>query len=282
MEAARLALDGGSVAGIAVEAAFALLGLWLLWRHALSPAARAARPPARLGPWPGAASDLFLLLLLTLGGAFGFAIAASFVLRWAKADLNATEVWLIAASQGGLLAGAGAFYAFFASWRPRAAAVPSEMLRSGLVTFFLIFPIVVAVAFLWQNFLQVCGVPVRQQDAVEIFERTHSLFLRCVFAGAAMIIAPITEEIIFRAGIFRFLRSHVPRPIAIGASALLFGAAHLYPSPLDGLAAFVPLVVLGVVLSLAYERTGRISTTMVAHALFNLNTLVALLLGLNL
>ena len=43
------------------------------------------------------------------------------------------------------------------------------------------------------------------------------------------------------------------------------------------LLAMVPLIALAVVFSLAYERTGKIGTTMVAHALFNLNASVLVL-----
>ena len=38
---------------------------------------------------------------------------------------------------------------------------------------------------------------------------------------------------------------------------------------------------LGVVFSIAYERTGHIATTMIAHSLFNLNTIMLVLVGLN-
>ena len=48
---------------------------------------------------------------------------------------------------------------------------------------------------------------------------------------------------------------------------------------LHGLTAFAPLLALGVVLSLAYERTGNLAVPMLAHALFNLNTILLLLAG---
>jgi membrane protease YdiL (CAAX protease family) len=38
-------------------------------------------------------------------------------------------------------------------------------------------------------------------------------------------------------------------------------------------------VVLAVIFSLAYERTGRIGTAIVAHALFNLHTVVLIFAG---
>jgi hypothetical protein len=47
----------------------------------------------------------------------------------------------------------------------------------------------------------------------------------------------------------------------------------------EGLSSLVPLTVLAVVFCVAYERTGLIGTTIVAHALFNLNTFVQVAAG---
>ena len=46
-----------------------------------------------------------------------------------------------------------------------------------------------------------------------------------------------------------------------------------------GLPSLLPLVALAVVFCLAYERTGMIGTTIVAHALFNLNTMLLVAMG---
>ena len=61
---------------------------------------------------------------------------------------------------------------------------------------------------------------------------------------------------------------------AIRSCGCLFGAAHA------NWASFVPLAVLGVVLALAYEATGDIRVPIVAHGLFNLNTILIVLSGL--
>jgi membrane protease YdiL (CAAX protease family) len=111
------------------------------------------------------------------------------------------------------------------------------------------------------------------------------IFLIAMFADAkspgllafmillAVVIAPITEELLFRAGIFRYVRTRLPRWAALLIPSVLFGALHA------NLASFAPLVALGVVFSLAYARTGRIATTIVAHGLFNLNTIVLIFSG---
>jgi len=80
---------------------------------------------------------------------------------------------------------------------------------------------------------------------------------------------------VFRAGVFRYARTRLPRRAALLLPAILFAAVHA------DLPSFAPLLVLGLVFSLAYERTGNIKTTMVAHALFNLNTTLLVLAGVN-
>jgi membrane protease YdiL (CAAX protease family) len=91
----------------------------------------------------------------------------------------------------------------------------------------------------------------------------------------AIMLAPITEELIFRAGIFRYVRTRMPRWAALLLPAVLFASLHA------NLGSFVPLVALALVFSLAFERTGNIGTTIVAHALFNLNASVLVLAGMN-
>ena len=90
---------------------------------------------------------------------------------------------------------------------------------------------------------------------------------------SSVVVAPVTEELIFRRGLFRWLRTRLPRPAALLLPAVLFAALHA------NLASFPALVVLGVIFSLAYERTGRIGTSIVAHALFNLHTILLVLAG---
>ena len=60
-----------------------------------------------------------------------------------------------------------------------------------------------------------------------------------------------------------------------GSSAIVFGALH------GNYVAFLPLVAFGVILSLAYERTGSILVPMVAHSLFNLNTILLVIAGVS-
>ncbi len=86
-------------------------------------------------------------------------------------------------------------------------------------------------------------------------------FAAIVFVGG--VLAPIAEELFFRGYVFRaYLRTRGPL-VAYGLSSLLFGSLHL------NLPAILPIVMLGFVFCWAYQRTGSIVPSMVAHAVNN-------------
>ena len=156
--------------------------------------------------------------------------------------------------------------------------VPPVRLRVALLeggsTFLTLLPIVSLTGFLWKSLLDFLGVKAQPQDLVTLFARTGDFASLAVMIGLAVLVAPVTEELVFRVGLFRWLRTRIPRSLALFLPAVAFAALH------GNLAVLVPLVVLAVCLALAYERVGHPLVPMVAHALFNLNTLVLLLAGL--
>jgi hypothetical protein len=87
------------------------------------------------------------------------------------------------------------------------------------------------------------------------------------------ILAPIGEELVFRAGLFRFLANRMRPALAAAISAALFAAVHW------NIQASLPLFVLGLTLAHVYHRSGRIIAAIVLHAAFNLNTLLSIVSG---
>jgi len=136
-----------------------------------------------------------------------------------------------------------------------------------------------ATAKAWEVLLRLSGLPVERQDLIGIFANVESSWMLALMISLAVLIAPITEELVFRAGLYRYFRTRIPRVVALVAPALFFAALHVNWDTLRGLSSLVPLVVLAVLFSIAYERTGNIGTPMVAHALFNLNTVALILSG---
>jgi membrane protease YdiL (CAAX protease family) len=90
-----------------------------------------------------------------------------------------------------------------------------------------------------------------------------------LWAGAA-IVAPLAEEGFFRGLIqtlaLRFTRR---RGLAIAGTAVFFAVAHA-----DQPHVLPAMIVFGLVIGLQYERSGGLFGPMLAHALFNLKTLI--------
>ncbi len=77
-----------------------------------------------------------------------------------------------------------------------------------------------------------------------------------------------------RPAVIVWMYERLGRNAALLISGAAFGALH------GNWAGFVPLAVLGMGLAIAYEATGSIRVPIIAHGLFNLNTVLVLLSGL--
>lgn len=270
-----------ALAGLGFEIALCLVGLWLIWRLVANPAAReeAAR---RLPEWRLAPVDFACFLFFGFSGAIALSAVVGLFLRHASLDADASVVVGSALMEGGFLLGIGGFYLLLA---PRigcavAPPEPARSLKSGLATFLISVPVVDALVFAWGYVIDRAGLPNEKQELLGIFENSHSAILRGLFIVFAVIFAPAAEEIFFRGGLFRYLQTRIPRWLAIGLTSAFFGALHIgWGHPVVGLQGLLPLTGLACVFCLAYERTGLIGTVIVAHALFNLNTMFMVLTG---
>lgn len=264
----------------AVALACAFVGGVLIWRLALSRAARAAALPSPLPAWDITWAEFMIFAMIALcgylfGGWIGFIVA-----KMLKLSDDAQTIVGNAGAQLGMLVAIAGIRASNA--RTGALAPPAarpNILLTGAAAFLVTLPVVMLVTFLSETGFKALGLPVVRQDSVAIFIRSDSPWLGLALGGLAVGIAPITEELAFRAGLFRFLRTRLSRVTGVLVPAIVFASLHITWKNLAGLSSFLPLVALAVVFSLAYERTGRIGTTMVAHALFNLNSILFILCG---
>lgn len=264
-----------------LELVLAGAGAVLLWRLIIGPAARARSTGPRLAAWQASVPEFFVFILFVLGGSVFFGAAASLLLRQLEFRGDAATVVSGAATQLGMLAGV-----LFHRARSGSAA-PSDsgggnIFVAGAATFLMCLPVMLVTAAVWERALQVAGLPVERQDLIAMFANAESPWLLVVMITLAVVIAPLTEEFVFRAGLFRFLRTRIPRWLAFVAPALFFACLHVNWNTLQGLSSLAPLAVLAVLFSLAYERTGQIGTAIVAHALFNLNTIALIFSGVGL
>lgn len=112
----------------------------------------------------------------------------------------------------------------------------------------------------------VVGEEAPQQEITQYFSKAarHGDWHRVLLAaGLAVFIAPVTEEFIFRGYFYGVLRRHLGILPALLLTSALFASIHLN-GPV-----FLPLFVLAGCLTLAYEATGSLLTSMLMHALFN-------------
>jgi membrane protease YdiL (CAAX protease family) len=109
-----------------------------------------------------------------------------------------------------------------------------------------------------------------KQEIVDLFNSLGSIQQRVTIIVLAVVVAPISEEFIFRFFIYGVLRRYFGIAIGLVFNALLFAAAHTHlPSAL-------PLFVLGTCFTLAYEWSGSILVSMAMHAFFNSTQLILL------
>jgi len=86
-------------------------------------------------------------------------------------------------------------------------------------------------------------------------------------AALLLVVAPVLEEIVFRAGVQAWLRRATRRPVlAVALTAALFGLAHVaVRGELAAALVCVPALAIGCV----YERTGRLRDCVALHAAMN-------------
>lgn len=271
--------------GVTLEGTLGLAGAGLL----LLACIRWKRWLARKAPaWPWTFLDAMLFVIVVIAAVLAVQLIATAVIRIGHiADLTAIILFGVLTFEAALFLGIGLFHFGYrrlnlnvAPQEPVEPKKPAKLrerlapLRLGAGLFLATVPVVaIGVNWVWQEILTLCGYPVTAQTLVDVFKGLDTVWARVLFFVFAALVAPITEEIIFRGVLYRAFSKVIPRGWAVVASAALFGAAH------RDLSSFVPLFVLGVMFALAYDATGTLVVTIIAHALFNLNTLVALLLG---
>jgi membrane protease YdiL (CAAX protease family) len=101
------------------------------------------------------------------------------------------------------------------------------------------------------------------QEMVQTLRETKDPVVELLLAVAAVIVAPLCEEAVFRGYIYPVAKRFGGRYAATAFSAVVFASAH------GNLTALLPLAVFGVLLVLLYEWTGSLWAPISAHFFFN-------------
>ena len=110
------------------------------------------------------------------------------------------------------------------------------------------------------------------QEMVKTFHGATDPAMRVLMAVAAVIVAPLVEETVFRGFIYGTLKRFTDGWFAALCSAALFSIVHLH------IGSAVPLFVLALGFCLAYEHTGSLLVPVFMHAFFNGTSLVLMML----
>ncbi len=283
-----------STAVVVASGSLALLAGTSLFARSWKARARAnpGQPTGRLAPWTISPFEFaFLLATILLVVVLAEGIVATL---WGPAIRHSPDKdGLVMALYGFAFHGCGLLgwplyqfvrhrlYANYATEPPVDAPPKSRQswslaLGGAVTTLLIVYPLLLFISPGWIELLRTLELPTDTQDAVTTFTATKSPLLLSGMITVACVLAPFNEEMIFRRGLYHFLRAKNVQPaVAVMVSALLFAALH------GNWAGFLPLAVLGVMLALAYEWTGDIRVPILTHALFNLTTVVLLFLGVS-
>jgi len=106
------------------------------------------------------------------------------------------------------------------------------------------------------------------QDTVKLLRETNDPLVLGLMAIAAVVAAPLCEEVVFRGYLYPVLKKFSGIGPAAFSSSLFFAAAH------GNLTALLPLLIFGGLLVLLYEKTGSLWAPIAAHFCFNSATVL--------
>ena len=153
--------------------------------------------------------------------------------------------------------------------QPPAPFKRNGALHSGIRGWAMIWPLIIMAAFIGSLFGNTAN---GLDNPVSFFLATElGVTDRIILIFSAVILAPLFEEPLFRGFFYRRFRRILSPYGAAAASGFIFAAAHFSSS------GFLSIWAIGFTLGLTYESSGRLRSSMLAHALWNLGTSVGIL-----
>jgi membrane protease YdiL (CAAX protease family) len=113
-------------------------------------------------------------------------------------------------------------------------------------------------------------IPIKpdEQQAVQTIRETSARLQRLILVAGTILLAPVAEECFFRGILYPAIKQAGFPRLAFWLTSIAFAAIH------QNLAAFIPLMVLAMLLVVLYERTNNLLAPISAHATFNAVQLV--------
>ncbi|MDR2340830.1 MAG: CPBP family intramembrane metalloprotease [Puniceicoccales bacterium] len=152
-----------------------------------------------------------------------------------------------------------------------------KLIGVSVFSHFYLTPLIFALSAAWTlllTFINGIGfhISLEQQELLLLLEANPPLVWAIPVIFTAVAVAPACEELLFRGGIYRFLKgkiSPIPASLLTGA---IFALLHWNWN------AFLPLFFLSVFLTHLYECEGSLHAPIIVHGLLNANSIVLALL----
>ena len=133
----------------------------------------------------------------------------------------------------------------------------------AVVAGILVLPVVLALSDWSAWLMNSLGTKPVPQPAIKVLESSVSAGQRVCFGVAALLLAPVAEESLFRGILYPFVKQRGYPRLALWGTSILFGAIHL------SLVVFLPLTLLALLFILVYEKTKKLIAPIIMHVLFN-------------
>jgi membrane protease YdiL (CAAX protease family) len=157
--------------------------------------------------------------------------------------------------------------------RPRDLGIRGKFFAGigvGLTAFLVVQPFLRLVAVLEERAARDGWIPeIPVQQILQVILETRSQWVLALAATVAVVVAPISEELLFRGFLQPALGRWTGRRLAIVLSAAFFATAHM------DLYAMPTLLVLGIALGYVYDRTRSLAAPVALHMAFNATTLLS-------
>jgi membrane protease YdiL (CAAX protease family) len=228
--------------------------------------------PSRIGAWKLSFFEALALVWALLSSAMFSQALAIILIKWANLGSKGGQLLVSGVALHLSIIALGIVIYFLNAFKVlNGIQVKANSIQLKWGIFYVVTTLFFTSAFewLWKSFLEglhsfgIIGPLPPFQMIVEVVQSTHNQWVLGGLFLMVSVFAPISEEWLFRAGLYRYLKSKLTPHVAMIVSALIFGGIHW------NVLSFVPLVFLGLIFSDAYERTGRLRAPIILHALFN-------------
>ena len=191
-----------------------------------------------------------------------------------NAVLRFGQVFWAVVLQQGIMLGAALFCLYQARARI-SFRFDREILQDALLRAAIITPLVGLTCFAvsW-GYRQITGHELPVQDVFGWLENEHTpKSVLLLISAAAVVTAPVVEEIYFRGVLFNGLLSRLGGKTSLLLCGIVFAVVH------GNAGSFAGLVLIGAFLAHSYRATRSLMTPVIVHACFNLVSLLVFLFG---